>query len=319
MDGQIYDELIEEVLCDFSALKVSRFLQEVGLSNTIRTYMEESFGNLIFLHGDENEVYSESERRFIESVGSIIVFSDFYKKTQNGNIPCRILAVDISDYSDAIYASVLLMKIVNKALSGFNIFLIKATTGLHIGLKLYDKSGSKNCTISEQVTTVPLLFEEVRSDESEDFLEFYNMLVDVFQPREQGVIDYDQLVTKKRGVQEEYLDMLIEIETLYRESTRREKDRYMAFFEETAEVSFATKLNDCVEDLRNIKSSKINTIEMLFEAEVAEQLATETEEKQGKFLDEPESNVQKDVIMIEQFRNDPEAMINMLKKKKGLW
>lgn len=214
---------------------------------------------------------------------------------------------------DEIYSSVFMMKIVNKALEGFNIYIIKADTGIHVGLKLFDRSGNLDCTMSE-TGKLPLLLEDLLCDGSEDFSEYYNILVNVFQAREQAVTDYDDIMVKKRGVQLDYLDMLTEIEKNYRISTRDERERYLCSLEERYEESFWQKLRYCIEDLKGIKSSKVNTIEMLFEAE---ELAVLIEQNIDDSLQEDVTNEQIDTGSAEFCEDNPEAMINMLKKKKG--
>ena len=236
MEGQTLYELVEDVIYDFSAPKVAEFLVEVGLSTQMLGYEEESFESAVFLHGNGEEIYGKSERKFIESVGNIIVFSEFYKKTQKGSMPCRFWAVDLSDSTDEIYASVFLMKIINKAYAGFNIFLIKTTANLFVGLKLFNKDECNNCTLSEP-KILPLLLEELWCTGDEDFLDFYNLLVNTFQPYEHDNPDYDELITRKRGVRKDYIDLLVYIEETYGESVEKEKDRYCSFFEETISAS----------------------------------------------------------------------------------
>lgn len=318
MNGQSFGELIEDVRYDFSASRISEFLVEIGLSVEAQSYEEESFESLIFLRGDDEEVYGKSERHFIESIEKAIVFAEFFKETHRGNMPCRFLAFDLSDFEDAIYASVFLMKIVNKALSGFNIFIIKTASDLHIGMKLFDKDEGRNCTLSEP-GMLSVLLDEFWYDGGDDFLDFYNVLVSTFQPKEIGTPDYDELICRKKGVKRDYIDVLIDIENLYGESAQSEIDRYCAFFEEDIrEQEFAATLNAYVEDLKDVKSSKVNTIEMLFEADEIERLAIEVEKKQEVALQEEDKSEHVDTEIVEQFRDDPEAMIKLLKKKKGL-
>ena len=104
----------------------------------------------IFLHGDSDEVYTATERKFIEELGYIFVFPDFFKKTNKGNMPCRFVAMDLSQSYDDVYAAVFFMKIVIKAIGGFTIFVMKFSDGVHLGMRLFDSTQDwKNCTLSE--------------------------------------------------------------------------------------------------------------------------------------------------------------------------
>ena len=76
------------------------------------------------------------------------------------------------------------------------------------------------------------------------------------------------------------------------------------------------------EYLFKIESSRINTMEMLFEAEEMEKLASEAEQRNETMLmqntDEEENNSEEIDTETKALLDDPESMIKLLKKKRGI-
>ena len=282
MFGQAIAELIDELNNDFSVRHVSAFLEEVGLVAKNRRCTVISFEKYVFLQGDSDEVYNAKERKFIENVGNIFVYSDFYMKTKRGDMPCRFVSVDLSQYTDGIYAAVFFMKIVIKATGGFTAFVIKLSDGVHLGVRLFDnKEEWKNCALSEPDKLPDILDELMWGSESENFLKYYNTFAEAVKPVAR-YMDYDEMILKKRGVQLGYIDSLFEIEHKYRQSVQTELLRYMDFFQDKMEIDFASILEEVIHELKDISSSKVNTIEMLFEADELERVTAEAEENRNK-------------------------------------
>ena len=76
------------------------------------------------------------------------------------------------------------------------------------------------------------------------------------------------------------------------------------------------------EYLFKIESSRINTMEMLFEAEEMEKLASEAEQRNETMLmqntAEEENNSEEIDTETKALLDDPESMIKLLKKKRGI-
>ena len=107
MQGLSANEVIEELNNDFCAFQVSEFLEKSGFLQDKQPCITEDLQRLIFLQGNQEEVYTVLERKFIEQVGKVYIFPEFYKKTKRGNMPCRFIAVDLSNWCKYIYNSVL--------------------------------------------------------------------------------------------------------------------------------------------------------------------------------------------------------------------
>lgn len=320
MSGQEIAELVDELNNDFSVRHISAFLEETGLMARDKGCTVESCEKFVFLHGDSNEVYNVKERKFIESVGNVFVYSDFYRKTKRGGMPCRFVAVDLSQSPDDIYAAVFFMKIVVKAIGGFTIFVINLSDGVHFGVRLFDsKEEWKNCALSEPDKLPDILDEVAWESENEWFLKYYNTFAEAVKPAARYV-DYDEMILRKRGIQFGYIDSLREIERRYGESVQTELQRYIDFFQNEPGKGFAEILEEIVEELRDIQSSKVNTIEMLFEADELERVTMEAEESRNQGLESLYENRQSenDSGLIEEMKNNPEAMIKKLKRIRGL-
>lgn len=310
-------ELIHELNSEFTAENLSRLLEEVGIIPDGMKGRRESFSKLIFLYCDKNEVYSRIEMEFIENVGDVILFPDFLKTVARGNMNCRYVGVDLSGFNDDLYNTVMFMKIVIKALSGFPIFVIKLSDGLHIGLRTFKKNEYKNCTMCE-TSRIEEVLEGFSWEDGDDFLDYYSALVYYVTPLDTSAKDYDKLGTSRRGVLYEYIDALSDIETVFGISTVAEVERYRAWFEESNEYTFKMQLDDYIEELRGICSTKVNTLEMLFEAEELEKLSAEIETKYEETKEpQPDTTAFNDNLIIEAGDN-PEEMIRLLKLKHGL-
>lgn len=319
MLGQSVSEVIDELNNDFCALQVSEFLEKSGLLQDKQFCVTEELQKFIFLHGNQEEVYTAMERKFIERIGDIYIFPEFYKKTKRGNMPCRFIAVDLSKWQDDIYNAVFFMKIIIKAFSGFSLFVIKSNDGIHLGARLFDKIEWKNCTLSKADDLPDILDETVWANDMDNFHDFYNSVIEAIAPVASNYIGYEETILRKRGVQYSYIDMLYEVESIYGESVLDELDRYRDIFEEVEAQEFADILEEYLEDLKNVQSTKVNTIEMLFEAEELEKIAEKTEEQRNRdFENSINSNSERDYTVLEELNGDPEAIIKKLKSLKGL-
>lgn len=319
MLGLSADEVIENLNNDFCAFQVAEFLEKSGFLQDKQPCMTEDLQRLIFLQGNQEEVYTVKERKFIEQVGAVYTFSEFYKKTKHGNMPCRFIAVDLSKWQDDIYYAVFFMKIIIKAFSGFSIFVIKSSDGIHLGARLFDKTEWKNCTLSKSDDLSDILDEAVWENDTDNFLDYYSSVIEAIVPIADDHIGYDEKILRSRGVQHGYIDMLYEVESIYGESVLDELERYRAIFEEVEEQGFTEILGECVEELKDVCSIKVNTIEMLFEAEELEEMAEKTEaQRNADFESSINSNSESDYTELEGLDDDPEAIIKKLKSLRGL-
>lgn len=321
MSENSLNDIIYELNMDFSADELSKFFANIGFAPMVNCVNEESFDRFVFLHGDKDEVYGTEERRFIEKVGTICVYTDFLKKTARGKMKCYTIAADVSEIDDSLYSAILFMKIVIKAKGGFPIFILKLEDGIHIGCRLFDSKEWNNCILSDNQKPISFIDDSIWLNDTIKFLDYYTSIVDILKPESNNYMDYDEAAIKRRGIQSSYIDSLRAVQDSYGTSTQTAMENYYDYFEEdNSEEDFISMFNECMDELRNIKSSKVNTIEMLFEADEIERMAIEADVKQSKLAEEsvaqPEGNVDEDIL--KQMKSDPEQMLKKLKNLHGL-
>lgn len=314
-------EIIEELNTNFCAPQISDFLEKIGLLPNKQICTTEELQRFVFLHGNQDEIYTIQERRFIELIGDIYIYPEYYKKTKQGNMPCRVVAVDLSRWKDDIYYAVFFMKIIIKASVGFSIFVMKLNDGIHLGARLFDNTAYKNCILSKSGNLDSILDDLlwVSLYDTENFLDYYNSIIEVITPTSDYNINYEEQFQEKMLISSSYIEVLYEIEHIYGESIQNELNRYRKTCEDIQQQDFSKILADCIEELSDVRSTKVNTIEILFEAEELEKIANKTEEQRNiDFESSTHNNSEKDYTILEEIKDDPEAIIKKLKGLKGL-
>lgn len=311
---------------DFTEENITTLLIEFGLIPDKQKCHIEEFEKYIFLYGDNQEVYISEEIKFIENVGSVYIYPDIYKRTHKGMIPCRIIAVELTTGEESIRSCLFFMKIVNKGLDGFNVFLIKVNNEFYIGCRLFGKDENKNCVLSSPITKKDH-FKEIAQELfylpiSNEFIPYYNVLVETLMYERGSSEGYDSIITKRRGIEYSYIKLLYELEMMYGVTFNYEKERYFRSFEEYQVTVNSIIINDVLESLSFIKSVKVNTLEMRFEAEEMTLLANETEDINERVLLEqpqiPFINGEIEDKKIKKYLDDPERLIKVMKDRKGL-
>lgn len=328
-DGD-YEERIEPVNLVTEACTeadITDALLAAGLIFEERPKLVCNMEKLVYVHGNPNEVYSPAEIRFTESIDTVYIYSDFFTNLNRGYMACRVIAARISGSGhNALKACVSFEKIIDKALDGFNIFFFVTDESVLFGCKVFDKTGKSDCTLSKPIQ-MQMDFEQIQDELS--FLSGYNEFVDYYNYYRRVITcgnaqgdDYETLIIKRRGMQFAYLE---EIDKLGRDigvDMIREKARYCQMFEADPEVSFAALLEEVEDSLSFIKSYRINTYEMLFEADEMMRQAEEAEAENDRVAIQAalENPVSEDVqdTEVEALLDDPEEMIKLLKKRRGI-
>ncbi len=137
--------------------------------------------------------------------------------------------------------------------------------------------------------------------------------------------DYDDLMVRRRGIQLSYLECLDEVERDLGIDMAIEKERYQSFFDAEPEVPFETLFAEAYESLSFIKSNRLNTYELLFEADEAMRQAEEAEHENMRFaqmsiddLIEYNDQDNEDDEEAKMLLDDPEKMVRLLKKRRGI-
>ena len=144
------DEFVLSTYEDYYVDAVAELLLPTGLLIDKSTQYVGSFEQYVFLYGNKEEIYSWQEIDFISSSNDIIIFTEFYKNTKRGMIPCRVIAVK-NMYQDVVEYGIAFTKIINKACEGLNICVILSEEGIVFTCRSYYDSSLKNYYISDLI------------------------------------------------------------------------------------------------------------------------------------------------------------------------
>lgn len=315
--GQEIDELVSQLNNDFSALNLMNLMRAAGVVAESARPQSINFNQLVYLISSTDEVYGKIERSFITEVDTIFVFPDVPWTISRGSINCRVVAADLTSTSADVYSAILFMKIMNKALEGWTLFVLRLYDGIHIGIRVFDRDDSKTCMIGDTDSLSSFLDEIIWVDRQSGFLELYNAMIEVLSPEDLSKTNYDEAAIRKRGYQYDYSESLRLLGKQINIDFSVEIERYRKWFETDVNQNFFREVEEALETLKEVKSSKVNTLEMLFEAEELEKINQDIEDRYAQTHRE-EYRSEIDTSFMNMANNDPEAMIKLLKAKKGI-
>lgn len=317
------DEFVLSAYEYYSVDTVAELLLPTGLLIDKSTQYAGTFEKFVFLNGNKDEIYTRQEIEFISAVGDIAVFTEFHKEAKRGLIPCKVV-VTRNSILDPVEFSIAFTKIINKASDGFNICVVFSEEGIILTCRAYDSVGNNYC-LSDIIKTYDQM-EEVYDDlmyspDYDGFIEYYSYVRECVRFKTAAV----EYPARNRNIHRPayaYMDELWKVEHDTGVSFAAEIERCFWGFEEQYEETYADRVAEADEYLFKIESSRINTMEMLFEAEEMEKLATEVEQRNETMLMqnnvENENNSEEIDTETKALLDDPESMIKLLKKKRGI-
>lgn len=317
------DEFVQSAYEYYSVDTVAELLLPTGLLIDKSTQYSGTFERYVFLNGSKDEIYTRQEIDFISVVGDIAAFTEFHKETKRGIIPCKVIVARNSTL-DPVDFSIAFTKINNKASDDFNICVVFSEEGIIFACRSYDDSTSNNYHISDIIKNYGQMEEMydslVYSSEYDGFIDYYSYVQESIRFKTDAV----DCLSKFRNAHRlayAYMDELWEIENATGLSFSRKIEKCFWGLEEQRKETYADWVAEADEYLFKVESSRINTIEMLFEAEEMEKLALEAEQRNEMMLmqnsvedDKSEEIDTKTKALLE----DPESMIKLLKKKRGI-
>ena len=315
---QDIDELIIQLNDDFSAMNLRKLVSAVGAIDESSIPREVDLNQLVYLISNTGEIYSKTERDYIKEIGSVFVFPDTPRTISRGIINCRVVGADLTNTSADLFSAVLFMKIVSKALDGWTQFFLRLRDGIHIGMRVYGRDETRTCTIADGKSLALICDEMTWVYNQSDFLKLYNSMLEVITPEDSSKSDFDTMAVKRRGYQSEYIEGLRELERTLNLDFAGEIERYRLSYKDEEERDFYQDLEEALDTFKDIKSSKINTLEMLFEAEELETIANEQELRYAQSIDSVSAYVEVSNNDVKLAGDDPESLIKMLKAKKGI-
>ena len=314
--------LVSEV---FSEKVITEVLTTAGLVLEKSPKYAGNMERLVFVYGDDKEVYSSAEIQFTENIAHVYMYSDFNKTLRQENMACRVIAAKIeAEGYEAVVSCVAFEKIVNKALDGFNIFLFVTYDSVFFGCRIFKKYGKYDCALSNPIKMEyqleQILDEFVYTSVVADFIDYYGQIQRIISLDQDETPSYEEMIMHRRGMCQSYLDDLDEISQALGVDFSREKARYWSVFNSEPEKSFISLLEEVCESLSFIKSNRVNTYEMLFEADEMMRQAEATEAERERLIlatvqeysdedDNPDDEVRS-------LLDNPEEMIKLLKKRK---
>ena len=322
-EADVCDEFVLSAYEYYSVDTVAELLLPTGLLIDKSTQYVGTFDKYVFLYGNKDEIYTRQEIEFISTAGDIAIFTEFHKEAKRGLIPCKVI-VTRNSMIDPVEFSIAFTKIINKASDGFNICVVFSEEGIIFTCRGYNSAGS-SYYISNIIKTndqMEELYDDLMySPDYDRFVEYYSCI--------RGSIRYKTMMAeysvRNRNIQRPayaYMDKLWEIERDTGISFAAEIDRYFWGFEKRYEEAYADRVAEADEYLFKIESSRINTMEMLFEAEEMERLASEAERRNETMLmqniTEEDNNLKEIDMKTKALLDDPETMIKLLKKKRGI-
>ena len=312
---------VEIVSESFSERLITETLTDAGLVSDNAPKFSGTMEQLVFIHGDDKEVYSSSEIQFIERIDEVFVYPDYTKTMKNQRIPCRVFATRIYDSGHrAITECVSFEKIINKAFDGFNIFFFITDESVYFGCRIFDK-GEYDCTLSNPIMGEEQ-FEEILeafiyTAGSDEFLEYYQQVQSIVSIEQESFLGYEDSVVSKRSTS--YLETLDDIGRALGVDVSGAKNRYWDDFYGEQEEPFSSILDEVCDNLSFIKSNRVNIYEMLFDADEAVRHAEAAEAVNQAITTNIDLDI--DITVDEEassLLDDPEAMIKLLKKRRGI-
>ena len=336
-DDEYYDKYYEDEECSepisligegFSEEALTDIILSAGLTSENRPKYVGNMEKLVFMYGEGSEVYSPAEIRFIEKIENVLVYQELTKTLNNGNMICRAIATRFNmSGHDALRACVSFEKIIDKALDGFNIFFFVAEDSVYLGCRIFDKTGKRDCALSNPIKDEyefeQLIDELAFLTRFDSFIKYYNNFQMIITEGQDEYEDYEQMIMRHRGMQMSYLENISRIEHDMGVNMSGEKERYQRLFYNEPKESFISLLKEVEESLSFIKSNRVNTFEMLYEADEMMRQAEKTEsenarlaaqaDKHTSYRTDSESDEEAKALL-----SDPEEMIKLLKKRRGI-
>lgn len=313
-DCDAIENSFDDLMTAFSnqaALDFSSCLFSSGqnISNSL-----ESFEKYIYTKGDQQEIYTKQERLFIESVPQYCICSEFYLFENRQRITCRLIAIDLKESISLVYDSIAIMKICNKALDGFNVYILVGSDAVHIGCDVIGDASKTACAISYPIMKTInwdfLLYTFLEIVEDKGFLNYYRSLIESIAAihtcyTEQGN-SYDSLNSVNMDDYYEERWYNVSDENLYQDAPENEDDviNHMS--------CFLSDVKNAKFDLSFITTNRINPLEMLFDAEIQAERAAKVQENIKSTTEENEIQNEE----LSSLLSDPEKLIKALKNKK---
>lgn len=306
-DATFIESYFDNLVNSFNAHNSYEFLSSIYLTNTEDVSYIGSLEKLVYTVGDTSEIYTRNERCFIEKVKNVIVFSPFVVEGKRSNISCNIISVELPEFSDSIYSSIAFMKICNKALDGFNIYLLVSKEAIYIGQDDLESTNTLGCKLSYPIMSNidwDMLQDTFLYVDTKNFQYYYNSLSDAIASIDDCYEDSISLDDGQYYFDEETDKYIFSTYSSFRNKTDPKPL-------EESKNDFDDEVQYSKESLSYINTNKVNSLELLMDAEFMEQSSTDQD---IPIVHQTSEDIDASLIN-ESMLDDPEALIKLLKKK----
>ena len=314
LDEYMIEEKFDKLMSEFSYHTISDFsacLFSLDYKN-VQDVCE--FDKFIYTKGNEQEVYTKKEREIIRQIQRICIISEWCMILKHHRVMCRVIALDLRSSTTPLYDAIAGMKICNKALDGYNVYILVCEDRIFAGCDSFSGTTKINCEISYPIKkeiewdALFYLFLNIKIDK--DFLEYYHTLIDVVKA-------VDGCYYNEKNNDEKLVLMDEEDDTWYNLS---DESLYIVSDEKNLTESHVDLISDyyleaseIITELSYIESNKVNPLEILFEAEKTEKLDKEFQINSG---DNYAAHSELDDGKLQLMHEDPETLIKVLSKQR---
>lgn len=314
MDSYRLENCFDDLLNVFSERNTSAFLSCLFSVKTNTSKPIDSFKKLIYNTGNQEEVYTKIERQIIDKIPSFNVCAEFNMYEKRQRVFCRLIAVDLSASTSLIYDAISVMKICNKALDGFNIYILVGSNSVHIGCDMLGGESKTSCLISypinNKINWEALLYTFSDVSDDDGFLKYYYSLLNVILSVYNCYDETDENLYNNtfyhqfEDDEDRWYDP--SDESLYHDEQDAQDDLYNSL------IDFEAEVKDAKQSLDFIRTNRVNSLEMLFDAE--QQMSNDQEGHQS----DNNLSVQEDSHYSENLHallSNPSELIKALKNK----
>ncbi len=310
-DTNIIENSFDELLTVFSARAASAFSSclfsiQHGSSKTV-----DLFEKLIYNKGNQQEIYTKNERAIIDKILQYYICSEFHVFEKHQRVLCRILAIDLSFSRSLIHDAVAAMKICNKALEGYNLYILVGEEAIHVGCDILGDAGRTGCTISypieRNINWDALLYNFLEIIDDKGFIQYYHSTIDAISSVHNCYNRGEKLDSPSFVSSDDSDDVWYDIsdDNLYMNSQNNEQESYNKL------QDFMREVEDVKNELAYITTNRVNSLEMLFDAEEQMKKAEQAQQTTESLEMQNEDHYDKYKSLL----SNPEELIKTLKNR----
>lgn len=325
MNNRLYfgDDFVECFFDKFSTEFTTSFLYNFGLIPDMSIEFSGPLDKYVFLYGSGDEVYTKDEIEFISNQDEVIAFNDCQKAMNGTSVSCRVISAKVVNM-DILQFCIALTKIVSKAKGGFNVLVAVAEEGMVFSCNSLEKHNGLDFYISNIIRTEEEL-ESVYEDliyciDKERFADYYFGLIDAIKFREPYGNDSSSFFKEPVGPLYAYIDFLFDVlEQMDCDYFPEIERNFWDSIEDDKQQSYSDKIAEIDENLFKIESKKVNTLELLFDANDYELAQSQIEHlNYENTYENYDFDIEINEEELKSLLDDPESVIKLLKEMRDI-